>query len=60
MVRFGLGAAGTCDVTVTWPGKDRATTTFRGLKAGTHWVLDRATGKAAEAPLKPFEVAAGN
>ena len=52
----GLGAAATCDVVVTWPGQARATTTFRGIAAGTHWILDRATGKAQEAPLRAFTV----
>ena len=47
----GLGKATTCTVTVTWPGLARETTTFEGLAAGKHWVLDRASGTAREAPL---------
>lgn len=50
----GLGPATTFDVTVTWPGLERAQTTYRGLKAGTQWTLRREGGQAVEVPLKAF------
>ncbi len=55
-LHVGLGREGSCDVTVTWPGTERATTEFRGLAAGKHWVLDRETGKARELALPTFDV----
>jgi hypothetical protein len=53
-LHVGLGAAGTFDVKVTWPGADRATTTFTGLSAGVLHVLDRQTGQAESRPLQSF------
>lgn len=53
-LHVGLGPAATFDVTVTWPGLERAQTTYRGLKAGTHWTLRRQDGQAVEVPLKAF------
>jgi hypothetical protein len=55
----GLGKATTCDVTVTWPGRDRAVSEFHGLAAGHFWILDRANGKAEDVPLKRFVVRPG-
>ncbi|MDF1701115.1 MAG: CRTAC1 family protein [Planctomycetota bacterium] len=54
----GLAGAETCDVVVTWPGRERAKSHFKGLEAGKHWILDRATGEAREAPLTAFAVPA--
>lgn len=51
---LGLGPATTFDVTVTWPGLERAQTTYRGLRAGAHWSLRREGGAAVEVPLKGF------
>jgi hypothetical protein len=55
-IPVGLGDAETCDVTVTWPatgeaGGERTTTEFRGLAAGSWWILDRATGQATKGNL---------
>ena len=50
-LHVGLGDAGTCEVTVTWPGAERTTTVFRGLEAGKHYVLDRDSGEATPQAL---------
>jgi hypothetical protein len=55
-LQAGLGAATTCDVTVTWPGVERATTEFRGLEAGKHYLLQRADGTAQKMSLRTFSV----
>jgi len=55
-VHLGLGHAATFDVTVTWPGLERAKTTYPGLGAGKHWKLLREGGQAEEQPLRTFEV----
>lgn len=53
-VHVGLGDAATFDVTVTWPGSDRATTTYKGLAPRKHWLLKRQDGSAAPQPLPTF------
>jgi hypothetical protein len=55
-IHVGLGKATTCDVRVIWPGRDRATTEYKGLAANAHWRLDRASGKAEAVELKAFRV----
>ncbi len=55
-MHVGLGSAGTCDVTVTWPGKERAKTEFKGLEAGRHWLLDRESEQASPLEMPAFEV----
>ncbi|MDA1194040.1 MAG: CRTAC1 family protein [Planctomycetota bacterium] len=52
----GLGAAQTCSATVVWPGRDRQSTTYAGLTAGRHWILDRESGQATEEALPTFRV----
>ena len=36
---------------VVWPGRERAATTFEGLEAGGHYLLDRRTGGATKLTL---------
>jgi hypothetical protein len=50
-LHFGLGAATSVDVEVTWPGPERAVTRFAGLTAGAHYELDRESGAARELEL---------
>ncbi len=58
-LHVGLGGETTCDVTVIWPGKERATSTYEGLQAGRHYVLER-DGEAAPLKLPTFQVPAAN
>jgi hypothetical protein len=53
-LHVGLGDAATFDVKVTWPGADRAETTFTGLASGRLYVLDRESGKAEPQALRTF------
>jgi hypothetical protein len=53
-LHVGLGSAATFDVKVTWPGPERAQTTFTGLEAGRLHVLDRESGKAESQTMKTF------
>jgi hypothetical protein len=53
-LHVGLGNATTFDVKVTWPGAERAQTTFTGLEAGRLHVLDRESGRADSQTLKTF------
>ncbi len=55
-LHIGLGAAQRCDVTVTWPGKERAKTEYQGLEAGRHYLLQRSGGVAVPQELKTFDV----
>jgi hypothetical protein len=53
-LHVGLGGAATCDVRVIWPGAERATTSFPGLAAGGHHLLDREGAEATRLPLPAF------
>ena len=55
-LNVGLGAASGCDVRVIWPGQERASSEFTGLKAGAYYVLDRESGQAIEKAMPTFGV----
>ena len=50
-LHVGLGVATACDVTVTWPGPERSTTTYRELAADACWRLEREGAHAVRQPL---------